>query len=49
MYSFNSSGKYLITDVIGFAATCPKPQIDAKVNECERLAPAGSLLGWGEQ
>jgi hypothetical protein len=25
------------------------PQIDAKVNECERLEPAGSLLGWGER
>src|SRR5437588_6691584 len=27
--SLNSSGKYLITDVSGFEAACPSPQIDA--------------------
>src|ERR1700739_4026156 len=27
--SLNSSGKYLITEVSGFEAACPRPQIDA--------------------
>src|ERR1700751_5760451 len=27
--SLNSSGKYLITEVSGFEAACPSPQIDA--------------------
>src|SRR5215813_12245840 len=27
--SLNSSGKYLITDVSGFDAACPRPQIEA--------------------
>src|SRR5260370_457687 len=27
--SLNSSGKYLMTEVSGFAAACPRPQIDA--------------------
>src|SRR6516162_10859675 len=39
--SLNSSGKYLITEVSGFAAAWPKPQIDAS-----RIAWLNSSSSW---